>query len=112
MHETHANHSHQHGGGCGHTALRHDGHVDYIHDGDLHNVHESHVDEHRFGNGRDNPPSARQGTRVRARPGHRHGQACGHEAAPHDDHSDYLVAGHLHHAHGTHCDDHGRVGLA
>jgi hypothetical protein len=26
---------------------------------------------------------------------------------PHGDHVDYLVAGHLHHPHGGHCDDHG-----
>jgi UDP-2,3-diacylglucosamine pyrophosphatase LpxH len=28
---------------------------------------------------------------------------------PHGDHVDYLVAGHLHHPHGGHCDDHGPV---
>jgi hypothetical protein len=28
---------------------------------------------------------------------------------PHGDHTDYLVAGHLHHAHTGHCDDHGKV---
>jgi hypothetical protein len=28
---------------------------------------------------------------------------------PHGDHSDYFVAGHLHHPHGNHCDDHGAV---
>jgi hypothetical protein len=28
---------------------------------------------------------------------------------PHGDHVDYLVNGHLHHAHGDHCDDHGPV---
>jgi hypothetical protein len=30
-------------------------------------------------------------------PGHKHGAGCGHEAVPHGDHVDYLVAGHLHH---------------
>ena len=29
----HAHHDHTHGPGCGHTAIRHDGHVDYLHDG-------------------------------------------------------------------------------
>jgi UDP-2,3-diacylglucosamine pyrophosphatase LpxH len=38
-----------------------------------------------------------------------HGPDCGHPAVPHGDHVDYLVAGHLHHPHGTHCDDHGPV---
>ena len=28
MHETH---DHEHGPGCGHTAVRHDDHVDYLH---------------------------------------------------------------------------------
>jgi hypothetical protein len=28
---------------------------------------------------------------------------------PHGNHVDYLVEGHLHHFHGDHCDDHGRV---
>ena len=30
---------------------------------------------------------------------------------PHGDHVDYLVNGHLHHPHGTHCDDHGPLEL-
>jgi hypothetical protein len=42
----HPYHPHQHGPGCGHTAIRHDGHIDYLHDGHLHHVHEDHVDEH------------------------------------------------------------------
>jgi hypothetical protein len=28
---------------------------------------------------------------------------------PHGDHVDYLVDGHLHHPHGDHCDNHGKV---
>ncbi len=40
---------------------------------------------------------------------HQHGPKCGHEAVPHGDHVDYLVGGHLHHPHGTHCDDHGAL---
>jgi hypothetical protein len=31
---------------------------------------------------------------------------------PHGNHVDYRVAGHLHHPHGDHCDDHGPVTLA
>jgi hypothetical protein len=27
----------------------------------------------------------------------------------HGDHVDYLVAGHLHHPHGDHCDHHGTI---
>lgn len=40
-----------------------------------------------------------------------HGPSCGHEAIPHGDHTDSLVDGHLHHPHGTHCDDHGPVSV-
>ena len=40
---------------------------------------------------------------------HEHGPGCGHMAVRHDDHIDYLVAGHLHHPHGDHCDHHGTV---
>jgi hypothetical protein len=43
---THANHAHQHGPGCGHAAVRHRDHIDYLHDGHLHHLHEGHVDEH------------------------------------------------------------------
>jgi len=34
---------------------------------------------------------------------HKHGPACGHEAVPHGDHTDYFD-GHLHHPHGDHWD--------
>ena len=40
---------------------------------------------------------------------HEHGPGCGHTAVRHDDHVDYLVAGHLHHPHGDHCDHHGTL---
>jgi hypothetical protein len=30
---------------------------------------------------------------------------------PHGDHVDYFVGGHLHHAHGGHCDDHGKLSV-
>ncbi len=51
----HANHAHQHGPNCGHTAIRHDGHVDYLHDGHLHHMHEDHVDEHALAVDATNP---------------------------------------------------------
>ena len=40
------NHRHEHGPGCGHVAVEHGDHVDYIHDGHRHAVHEGHYDEH------------------------------------------------------------------
>jgi zinc transport system permease protein len=39
-------HGHQHGPGCGHVAIEHGDHVDYIHDGHRHAVHGGHYDEH------------------------------------------------------------------
>jgi len=39
-------HGHQHGPGCGHLAIEHGDHVDYIHDGHRHAVHGGHYDEH------------------------------------------------------------------
>ena len=38
---------------------------------------------------------------------HQHGPNCGHQAVMHDDHLDYVVDGHLHHACAGHCDNHG-----
>jgi hypothetical protein len=109
-HETHPNHGHVHGKDCGHTAVRHGDHLDYIHDGHLHHEHEGHVDECTLEVGTRNPsactPSHACSGHARA---HAHGPDCGHESLRHGDHVDYVVAGHLHHPHGDHCDDHGAI---
>ena len=39
-------HEHTHGAGCGHVAIPHGDHVDYIHDGHLHRDHDAYWDEH------------------------------------------------------------------
>ncbi|SEC85269.1 zinc transport system permease protein [Nocardioides exalbidus] len=39
-------HPHQHGEACGHLAVPHGDHVDYVHDGHRHAVHGEHYDEH------------------------------------------------------------------
>ena len=39
-------HAHQHGEACGHQAVPHGDHVDYVHDGHRHAVHGGHYDEH------------------------------------------------------------------
>ena len=112
MAKHHEGHTHQHGPACGHTAVRHDGHVDYLHDGCLHHPTAAGVEEHRLEVGGANPADCTPGHDCGKHPrGHRHGPGCGHEAVPHGDHVDYLVDGHLHHPHGDHCDDHGRVQL-
>ncbi|MEO5662681.1 MAG: metal ABC transporter permease [Nocardioides sp.] len=39
-------HAHVHGADCGHQAVRHGDHVDYVHDGHRHAPHGEHYDEH------------------------------------------------------------------
>jgi zinc transport system permease protein len=39
-------HGHEHGPDCGHLAVPHGDHVDYVHDGHRHAAHGSHYDEH------------------------------------------------------------------
>jgi zinc transport system permease protein len=51
LHETtEERHRHEHGPGCGHLAIEHGDHVDYVHDGHRHAVHVTgdgqHYDEH------------------------------------------------------------------
>jgi hypothetical protein len=104
-HPIHENHPHQHGPGCGHVAIRHEDHIDYLHDGHLHHPHKDHVDDHTVAVSPVNPDHCTPGILCE----HRHGPGCGHEAVPHGDHIDYLVGGRLHHPHGDHCDDHGPV---
>jgi hypothetical protein len=108
---THPNHSHQHGNGCGHTAIEHEGHVDYLHDGHLHHPKsDGTVEEHALAVGGTNPDACTPGHACSGHEaGHQHGPGCGHEPVPHGDHVDYLVDGHLHHPHNGHCDNHGPV---
>lgn len=40
-------HDHEHRVDCGHPAVRHGDHVDYLHDGHRHAAHEGHYDEHQ-----------------------------------------------------------------
>jgi hypothetical protein len=111
--ESHSNHSHVHGPNCGHSSVRHEGHKDYLHAGHLHHQEGSRVEEHSLAVGAANPaictPDHHCGGHDDA---HRHGPGCGHEAIPHGDHEDYIVAGHLHHPHDKHCDNHGQVTLS
>lgn len=109
-HKTHDAHDHTHGPNCGHKTIEHDGHQDFLHDGHLHHVHGDHVDEHAIAIGGANSATCTPGHACQDHvASHVHGPACGHEAVAHGDHTDYVVQGHLHHAHGSHCDDHGPV---
>lgn len=106
----HKDHDHKHGKGCGHTAIKHNDHVDYVHDGHLHHEHDGHYDEHTLDVNEKNPDVCKPVTDC-CDSGHKHGKGCGHEAVPHGDHVDYIVDGRLHHPHGDHCDDHGEVNI-
>lgn len=111
-HHVHEKHDHQHGSGCGHKAIRHGDHVDYLHDGHLHHAHEGHYDEHVLEVGAANPATCDSHECSGHDTKHKHGAGCGHDAVPHGDHVDYIVDGHLHHPHDGHCDNHGKVTLA
>lgn len=45
-HQTIDEHPHEHGDDCGHVAVPHGDHVDYVHDGHRHAPHGMHYDEH------------------------------------------------------------------
>jgi zinc transport system permease protein len=45
-HVTAEEHPHEHGEDCGHPAVEHEDHTDYLHDGHLHAPHGRHYDEH------------------------------------------------------------------
>lgn len=45
-HEPTTHDAHEHGDGCGHPAVPHGDHVDYLHDGHRHAPHGGHYDEH------------------------------------------------------------------
>lgn len=107
-HEVHLAHSHVHGEHCGHKAVHHDDHLDYLHDGHLHSSHEGHYDEHVIAVSSQNPDSCAP---VSCACGHKD-KECGHDAVPHGDHVDYLCEGQLHHPHGDHCDNHGPLAMA
>lgn len=105
------NHEHRHGPGCGHPAIRHEKHVDYLDGGRLcHQLPDGQIEEHVLGVDTVHPAACTPNHHCGGHePGHVHGPNCGHPAIPHGDHIDYLVDGHLHHPHGDHCDFHGTI---
>jgi hypothetical protein len=106
--QPHAKHDHKHAAGCGHPQVLHRDHKDTLHDGHLHHQHGDHVDDHRLEVGSPNPDACAPGHRCGAHDAaHKHGTGCGHPSIPHGEHVDHWVQGHLHRAHGDHCDDHG-----
>src|SRR5438105_1547685 len=106
-HRMHQGHAHSHAAGCGHMAIQHGDHTDYVHEGHLHHPHGDHVDECAIDAAGTNPSACTPSHACSDHEaGHRHGAGCGHETLPHGGHTDYVVGNHLHHAHESHCDDH------
>src|SRR5262249_4223190 len=104
---------HTHGPSCGHPAVQHGDHVDYLHDGHLHHAHGDHVDECEIAESTANACACTPGHRCGGHEaGHVHGPSRGHPRVPHGGHEDFLVNGPLHHAHDGHCDDHGPLRAA
>lgn len=99
---------HRHGPGCGHLAVEHHGHTDYLESGHLRHVEGNRLSEHVIEVDQEHPDRCTHGAEGDVK-GHVHGPNCGHQAVPHGDHIDYLVNGHLHHPHDGHCDDHGAL---
>ena len=59
---THDDHSHEHKKGCGHTAIEHDGHIDYLHDGHLHHPSsDGQIHEHTIAVSTENPEDCTEG---------------------------------------------------
>lgn len=46
VHDEAEDHLHRHGTDCGHDAVPHEDHIDYVHDGHRHAAHGAHYDEH------------------------------------------------------------------
>ncbi len=63
--KTHDQHPHSHGSSCGHTAVKHDDHVDYLHDDHLDSVRGEHVREHALADGGANPSACTPRARLR-----------------------------------------------
>jgi len=101
-------HDHQHAADCGHPAITHGDHQDYLHDGSFHAAHSGHYDHHGAekvkSKGRESASESHQKAKAHD---HKHENACGHEAVKHGDHEDYLHDGQYHAKHGSHYDLHG-----
>ncbi len=96
----HAGHDHVHGPKCGHKAVKHGDHTDYIHDGHYHAQHDTHVDDHGI------LKTSTDACAQHAGHEHKHGAKCGHKSVKHDTHVDYQHDGHMHTAHNDHTDEH------
>jgi len=97
-HRPHDAHAHDHDQWCGHAAVPHGDHLDYLHDGHVHHLDVDHVDD---------VPAAMAALHL-PHTGHMHvhGPACGHPSVEHQDHRDFQHGEHRHASHGDHYDEH------
>lgn len=100
-------HSHEHSIACGHTKIKHEGHIDYVHNGELH--HKNNGDWVNCAISVSDKNPAEDNSVLPC--GCDHNKECGHEMVPHGDHKDYLVNGRLHHVQDGKCYDHGPVAV-
>jgi len=83
--------SHIHSPGCGHTAVRHRDHVDYLDQGHLQHVRADRTEEHAIEVTETNPDRCSPEHRAQGHEStYQHGPGCGHEWVPHGNHIDYL----------------------
>jgi hypothetical protein len=100
-HQPHDEHLHVHDRFCGHPAIEHDDHLDFLHDGHVHHAHDGHVDDLAdIADGVAPVHIAHRGHM------HVHAPDCGHRAVEHGDHTDFLHGEHRHVGHATHYDEH------
>ena len=75
--------THVHGPGCGHIAVRHEDHVDYLNHGHLEHDEGGHTDEHVVEISSTNPDRCNSKHRASGhKEAHGRGRGCGHEAVP------------------------------
>ncbi len=104
--------THMHNDKCGHAAVKHDTHTDYVENGAYHSAHADHFDKHGTAIS-SNDPAARNvasDTHFTVNEnGHAHGDKCGHKKVAHADHFDYIHDGQYHSTHADHSDNHGTL---
>lgn len=104
--------THAHNEKCGHTAVKHDTHMDYIDNGEFHAQHANHFDNHGLAVSASEPAArevAANHKMTTDEKGHAHNDNCGHKKVQHGDHFDFIHNGHYHAVHADHTDEHGNI---
>eukprot|EP01114_Cavostelium_apophysatum_P015021 TRINITY_DN4013_c0_g1_i1.p1 TRINITY_DN4013_c0_g1~~TRINITY_DN4013_c0_g1_i1.p1 ORF type:complete len:382 (-),score=49.80 TRINITY_DN4013_c0_g1_i1:50-1195(-) len=101
---------HHHHPSCGHLAIVHNGHIDFLNHSRLQHFHKASgmLSDHEL-TGDSYPSECAPINKPHHETAHIHGPNCGHQTLQHDGHTDYLVDNVLHHFHNGHCDLHGEL---